>query len=153
MKLNIIEKAFGSALFTGYIPIASGTFGSAVGLLIYLIPGFEAPKILFPTIVIVGILGTYTSDKFEKVYGHDPAQCTIDEVVGMWITLIFVPKSVMNLSIAFILWRIFDIVKPSPASYFDKMKGGIGIMMDDVAAAFYALISTHITIFFLNRFN
>lgn len=151
MKLNIFEKAFGSALFTGYIPIASGTFGSIVALLIFLIPGFESTNILIPAIIITAVIGTFTADRFEKVYGHDPAQCTIDEVVGMWITLLYVPKEIINLVIAFLVWRIFDIMKPYPASLFDRMKGGIGIMMDDIAAAFYALLSTHFIIFLLNR--
>lgn len=93
----------------------------------------------------------FVADKFEKVYGHDPAQCTIDEVIGMWITLISVPKAATNLLIAFFVWRIYDIVKPYPASFFDKMNGGIGIIMDDVAAAFYALLTTHVIIFLLNR--
>lgn len=151
MRLNIFEKAFGSALFTGYIPIASGTFGSLAGLAFYLIPGFESHNFLIPAIIVIGVSGVFVADKFEKVYGHDPAQCTIDEVIGMWITLISVPKAATNLLIAFFVWRIYDIVKPYPASFFDKMNGGIGIIMDDVAAAFYALLTTHVIIFLLNR--
>ena len=70
----------------------------------------------------------------EKKYGHDPSVVTIDEVAGMWVSLVFLPKSIIVALTAFLAFRIFDIIKPYPARLFDEMHGGIGIMMDDVVA-------------------
>ena len=150
MKINLLERLFGSGFFSGYIPIAPGTFGSLVALAIYLIPGFENPTILLTLISLFSIMGVYTGNKFEKVYGKDPAQCTIDEMVGMWITLLFIPKYIWYILIAFIIWRILDIIKPFPANIVEKIKGGWGIMLDDIVAGIYSLILVHIIIYFIN---
>ena len=76
----------------------------------------------------------------EKWYGHDPAEVTIDEVVGMWISLFLLPKKIFVVLSAFILFRILDIIKPPVSRKFDKMHGGLGIMMDDVIAGIYTNI-------------
>jgi len=140
----------GSGFFTGYIPFASGTFGSLMAIAIYLIPGFENPTILLSLISLFSIIGIYLGNKFEKVYGKDPSQCTIDEMVGMWITLLFIPKYIWFILIAFIIWRILDIIKPFPANIVEKIKGGWGIMLDDIIAALYSLILIHIIIYFIS---
>ncbi len=145
MKLNFVEKFLGSGFYTGYIPFASGTFGSLAALLIYLIiPGFEKPVILIPAIIIFTFYGIYVGSKFEKVYGKDPAECTIDEVVGMWISLLFIPKLLLYAVVSFFIWRALDIIKPPPARQLEKLHGGLGIMMDDVAAGIYALLAVHL---------
>ena len=150
MKINFIEKLLGSGFYTGYIPFASGTFGSLAALFIYYIPGFERSFILIPVIIIFIFYGIYVGSKFEKLYGKDPAECTIDEVVGMWITLLFLPKKIIFSLIAFFIWRIFDIIKPYPARQLEILNGGLGIMIDDVVAGLYSLIVVHliVTIFF-----
>ncbi|RKY93155.1 MAG: phosphatidylglycerophosphatase A, partial [Ignavibacteriae bacterium] len=76
MKLNFIDKFFGSGFYTGYAPIASGTVGSFAALLIYYIPGFENLYIILPITLIFFLYGVYIGNKFEKVYGKDPSQCT-----------------------------------------------------------------------------
>ncbi len=140
MKLNLFEKMLGSGFFTGFIPFAPGTFGSLAALFIYYIPGFEKLMVLIPAILIFSFYGVYVGNKFEKVYGKDPGQCTIDEFVGMWISLLFLPKTIILSATAFIIWRILDIIKPWPARNLEKLKGGPGIMIDDVISAAYALI-------------
>ena len=140
MKINFFEKMLGSGFFTGYITIVPGTFGSLAALLIYIIPGFEKPVIIIPAIVVFFAYGIYVGNKFDKVYGKDPRQCTIDEVVGMWISLLFLPKRIVVSVLAFFVWRTFDIIKPSPARNLEKLEGGLGIMIDDVVAGFYSLI-------------
>ncbi len=140
MKLNFLEKLLGSGLYSGYVPIASGTFGSAVGLLIYFIPGFENNYIIIPAILIFSVAGILLGNKFELVYGKDPAECTIDEVVGMWISLLFLPKKIYISITAFILWRIMDIIKPFPARNLEKLHGGLGIMVDDIISAIYTCL-------------
>ena len=135
---TLLTKAFASALFSGYSPIASGTAGSAVGLAIYFIPGFESPMIIGIVTLIVCILGIPAAEAMEKRYGHDPAEVTIDEVVGMWISLLFLPKYILVALAAFVLFRILDIIKPPISRKFDAMHGGFSIMMDDVIAGIYA---------------
>lgn len=144
MKLNLFEKALGSGFFTGYIPFAPGTFGSLAALIIYSIPGFEKPEVLIPSILIFSFYGIYVGSKFEKVYGKDPGQCTIDEMVGMWISLLFLPKTLWVSLSAFLLWRALDIIKPFPARNLEKLEGGLGIMIDDVVASIYTLIIIHL---------
>ena len=150
MKLTIIEKIIGSGLFTGYFPYASGTVGSFAAVLIYLIPGFENPTVMLFFISFFTAIGIPISTKFEKIYGKDPSQCTIDEMVGMWISLLFVPKKIWFIIITFLIWRLLDIIKPFPARWIEKIKGGIGIMLDDIIAGIYTLILIHIIIFLIN---
>ena len=147
MKLNFFEKLIGSGFYTGYIPFTSGTWGSLAALIIYLIPGFEKPVIIIPAIVLFTILGIFTGNKFDVIYGKDPAECTVDEVVGMWISLLFLPKTFLVVTAAFISWRAFDIIKPAPARQLESLKGGIGIMMDDIVAGLYSLLLLHLILF------
>jgi len=144
IRVPFLTKAFGSGLFSGYSPVASGTVGSLVGLAVYAIPGFESPPVLILVSFVVFILGIKAADLMEKRYGHDPSEVTIDEVLGMWLSLIFLPKSIAIAGAAFFLFRIMDIVKPWPARKFDTLSGGFGIMMDDAIAAFYTNIALHI---------
>jgi phosphatidylglycerophosphatase A len=149
MKLNFIEKLLGSGFYTGYIPVASGTFGSLAALLIYLIPGFENIYVIIPSIIIVIIIGIPLGTKFEQVYKmEDPPYCTIDEVAGMWISLILIPKEIIPVLAAFFLWRLMDIIKPYPARKFESLPGGLGVMMDDIAAGIYSLVLVHIFLLF-----
>ncbi|MCK9426881.1 MAG: phosphatidylglycerophosphatase A [Ignavibacteriaceae bacterium] len=140
MKLTFVEKALGSTLFSGYIPIASGTFSSAVAFAFYWIPGFEKPFILIPLIILFSLIGVLIGTRFEKTYGKDPSQCTIDETVGMWISLLFLPKQFTITIVAFLLWRILDIIKPFPARQAENLAGGIGIVADDIISAVYTSI-------------
>lgn len=147
MKLNFFEKLIGSGFYTGYIPFASGTWGSLAALIIYLIPGFEKPIVIIPAIIIFIILGIFTGNKFDVIYGKDPAECTVDEVVGMWISLLFLPKTFLVVTAAFFMWRAFDIIKPSPARQAENLPGGLGIMMDDIIAGLYSLLLLHLILF------
>lgn len=145
--INLFEKIIGSGLFTGYIPIASGTFGSLVAIIIYWIPGFEQLQIILPSIIVLFIYGVYVSSKFEKVYGKDPSQCTVDEFVGTWIALIAIPKTFLLTLTSFFIWRALDIIKPFPARSSEKLPGGWGIMIDDVISGFYSLIVVRLIVF------
>jgi phosphatidylglycerophosphatase A len=147
VKINFFEKMLGSGFFTGYMPIVPGTFGSLAGLLIYFIPGFEKPVIIIPAIIVFFAYGIYVGNKFDKFYGKDPRQCTIDEVVGMWISLLFLPKRIIVSVVAFIVWRLFDIIKPFPARNLEKLNGGLGIMIDDVVAGIYSLIVLQVLLY------
>lgn len=152
MKTNFFEKLIGSGFYTGYSPIASGTIGSLAALIIYLIPGFERLIIIIPIILVAAVYGIYLGTKFEAEYGKDPAQCTIDEVVGTWISFIALPKTFWIIAASFFLWRILDIFKPFPARNLEKLKGGLGIMIDDVISGFYTLIIMHLVVYLLGNF-
>ncbi len=152
MKINFFENFIGSGFYTGYSPVASGTAASLAAILIYFIPGFEQLFIILPAIVLFAMYGIFLGNKFETKFGKDPAQCTIDEVVGTWISLIALPKLLGITITAFLLWRLLDIIKPPPARALEKLKGGFGIMIDDVISAFYTLIIMHLVVYLLGHF-
>lgn len=148
MKINLIEKVIGSGFYTGYIPNASGTFASLLAYIIFLIPGFENPTFLMLLISVSIVIGVKIADKFESIYGKDPPQFTLDEFIGSWISLLFLPKKVWFIIPTFFVWRLLDIYKPFPANFFEKLKGGWGVILDDLISGIY----TFILIQLLNHF-
>ncbi|HTR81625.1 MAG TPA: phosphatidylglycerophosphatase A [Bacteroidota bacterium] len=147
--ISPLVKLFASGLYSGFSPIASGTVGTLVGLLIYLIPSFADTPTLLASCVVVFILGGLAAGKMETVYGHDPSAVTIDEVLGIWISLLLLPKTFLVVVGAFFLFRAFDVFKPWPARAFDRMNGGWNIMLDDVVAGIYANLVLQVAIRFL----
>ncbi|MFA3781993.1 phosphatidylglycerophosphatase A [Melioribacteraceae bacterium 4301-Me] len=146
MKINFIEKIIGSVFFTGYFPWATGTFASFIALCFYLIPGFENPTLLLILISVLIVFGIGLAEKFEKSYGKDPKEFTLDELIGTWISFLFLPKSIFLIVPAFLIWRIMDIIKPFPIRKIEKLRGGWGVVLDDVVAAFYSFIIIQITL-------
>jgi phosphatidylglycerophosphatase A len=134
----------GSFLFTGFFPVASGTFGSLAALVILFITPVTHPEVLLPLIVVFFIAGTLSAKPIMKRYGDDPSVIVVDEVVGMWITLLLflvfgkTEMSMFNATVCFLAFRFFDIFKIQPAKYFDELKSAFGVMMDDVIAGVYA---------------
>jgi len=126
----------------GFLPVAPGTFGSLLGIPLYLAFLHVTDQIL-PTVLFVGALtaaACWIAGRAEQVLGeHDPGEIVIDEVVGMLITLLWVPPSVLNLVLAFLLFRVLDVVKPWPAGEIDRrLPGGAGVVLDDVVSGIYA---------------
>lgn len=146
-QINLFEKIIGSTLYTGFIPVAPGTFASLVAYIIYFIPGFENLWVIIPATVIFFIFGVYVSYKFEAKYGKDPSECTVDELVGSWVALIALPQTLLIALTSFFIWRILDIIKPFPARTSENLPGGWGIMMDDVISGFYSLIIVHLIVY------
>lgn len=129
--------------YSGYFPIAPGTIGSAAGLVVYLIVWW-AQSAVVEVGLIVGLfaLGTWAGTTAERYFGGiDPGPVVIDEVVGMLITLLFIPVGLSGALIGFFLFRIFDIIKPFPAGRLEALHGGLGVMADDAMAAVYANLS------------
>ena len=167
-KVNVFIKAIASGMFVGYIPFASGTFGSLVGLLIYLIPGFANVHILIIAVIVFFVIGIFFSEMMMKRYGFDPPQVVIDEIVGLWFTYIigyavlaifitfksydptqdFYKKLIFGIT-GFIVFRFFDIIKLQPAKYLDSTKTGYGIMLDDIVAGLYAGVLSSVFTHFL----
>jgi len=144
--VSFFTKLNATGFYSGYSPVAPGTAGSLVGVAIYLIPGFEN-SLSMPIITIAAFfIGVLISNQMEKQLGDDPAPVVIDEIVGMWISLLFLPRQLLFVFTAFLLFRIFDIVKPQPARYVERFKNGWGIMLDDVVAGLYSNIAVRILI-------
>ena len=148
-KATLLDKLIATGFGSGLSPAAPGTVGSVVGLLIYFIPGFEKIYIIVPAIIVFFAWGTFAAGRMEKEYGHDPARVVIDEMVGMWVSLVFVPKRLFLIAIAFLVFRMLDIFKPFPASYFDKKSGGLYIMLDDFVCGAFTNILMQIYLYFL----
>jgi phosphatidylglycerophosphatase A len=124
----------------GFFPFAPGTVGSAVaavGVWGLDLTGTGVPLYLSLT-TLVCILGTWASDKAEAVFGKkDPGCVIIDEVAGYMISMALVPVTVGYLAAAFFLFRFFDVVKPPPINALQKLKGGAGVMADDILAGVF----------------
>lgn len=150
-----MSTGFGS----GYSPFAPGTAGTIVGCIMFYFlnlffpdyfPGFGMNSIYFILLIIVFlIIGVRASHVLEPEWGEDPQKIVIDEIVGVWVTLLFVPFSLLNLFLAFVLFRVFDIFKPFGIRKFESMKNGWGVMMDDVVAGVYANICLQIYLRFI----
>ncbi|MBN2403874.1 MAG: phosphatidylglycerophosphatase A [Spirochaetes bacterium] len=134
-----------TGLYTGYSPIAPGTAGTLLAALIYIIE-----YIIFKTdcgivnLILVLVL-IYPSirlgDAGEKFFNtKDPCEIVLDEMVGLWISLLFLPFSWKLVLLAFIIFRIIDVIKPYPIRKTENLKGGLGIMLDDYLAGIYTNI-------------
>lgn len=142
-KISFFSKFIATGFFSGYSPIAPGTAGSLIGVLIYwFFLNSNLQLLIFSTLFF--ILGVFTSTEFERRDGHDPSIVVVDEIVGMWISLLFIEKKLGAILTAFLIFRLMDIIKPPPARTFDRLKGGFGIMMDDVIAGIYANALTQV---------
>ncbi|MER3524229.1 MAG: hypothetical protein C4326_09230 [Ignavibacteria bacterium] len=175
---SILTRCIATGFFSGYIPWASGLFGTLVGALFFLIPHFSHPLILGPAIVLACAVGVVTAGKIAEVEGHrltasarrakdlfqsgthsspDPSIVVIDEIVGMWIAMFtlypsFAHPPIVAVLAAFAAFRVFDIIKPYPARQLERVGGGWGIMLDDVVAGIYANIASRLLVAVLFHF-
>jgi phosphatidylglycerophosphatase A len=135
-----LVKFISTLFFSGYCPIAPGTAGSVVTVV--LVWFFVPDKIyfLFPLTLILFIISVWSASEAEKIYGEDGKEIVIDEGVGMLISLLFLPKKFWLFVFSFFLFRFFDIIKLPPAKKFENLKSGWGVTMDDVVAGIYANI-------------
>lgn len=144
--VQFLSNAIATGLFTGYSRVTPGTVGSFVGVLLFTIPLFSEIIPFLSIILITFFAGVWTSSQLERQMGKDPQIVVVDEIVGMWISLILLPRTVFAVAVAFILFRVFDTFKPFPARHVESLKNGWGIMLDDVVAAAYANLSTHLIV-------
>jgi len=137
-----------TAGYSGYFPIAPGTVGSAVGLLVYaLVCWTRSTTLEIALIVILFAAGVWAGTRAERFFGGiDPGPIVIDEVVGMLITLAFIPVGPSGAAAGFFLFRVFDVIKPFPAARLEKLHGGLGVMADDAMAAIYANLSLRLVL-------
>jgi Phosphatidylglycerophosphatase A and related proteins len=137
--------------YCGYFPIAPGTVGSAAGLVVYLLVWWTgSPFVEVALIAALFAAGVWAGTTAERYFGGiDPGPIVIDEVVGMLITLAFIPVGWSGALAGFVLFRIFDVFKPYPAGRFEALHGGLGVMADDAMAAVYANLSLRLLIWLL----
>lgn len=126
--------------YTGYFPVAPGTVGSAAGLVVYLLVWWaQSPFVEVGLIAGLFAAGVWAGTTAERYFGGiDPGPIVIDEVVGMLITLAFIPVGPSGAIAGFFLFRLFDVIKPFPARRLESLHGGLGVMADDAMAAIYA---------------
>ncbi len=126
----------------GTLPFAPGTWGSLVALIAwFLIHDWLTPHLFIVVTIIIFIVGVITSTIVEKnSSSHDPSRVVIDEWVGQWVALAYLPKTIGFGIAGFLLFRLFDIWKPWPIRKLDEIPNGWGIMLDDVGAGLFALI-------------
>lgn len=164
---GFLVRFVATGAFSGYSPWASGTAGTFVGCLVLLVPGIWSLVPLSLLIIIFFFAGTYTAGRIAAFEGNrltasaakakatfqpgsaehaDPSIVVIDEIVGVWITLLFIHPSLLALAAGFVFFRLFDIVKPPPVHTAESLPSGWGIMLDDVIAGVYATIATYLSL-------
>ena len=130
----------------GYSPVAPGTLGTLVAVLIYYFLS-EVPSPIYE-ITLIGFffLSVWISENAEIFFGKkDDQRIVIDEIMGFLITMLWVPKTTAFIIVGFLLFRFFDILKPFPVRHLEKkLKGGYGVVLDDVMAGVYANIILHL---------
>ncbi len=153
------RKAFLTVAYSGLFPKAPGTFGTFTSLLLaILLLQYIPSSTLFLLSILITLIAVKQIDIYEKQTGiHDSKEIVIDELVGIWIALSICKINEDNIMImsvlAFIFFRIFDILKPSFIGRIDKeIKGGWGVMGDDILAGIFAGICTAGTYMILTRF-
>ena len=146
-KNPIYFLAFGFG--SGLSPIAPGTFGTLAAIPIYLALTYSVNSLVYLLIVVLfSLLGFWLCDKTAKGLGvHDHPGIVWDEIVGFLITMYLIPLSWVWIIVGFLLFRVFDILKPWPIHYLDeKVENGIGIMLDDILAGIFAWVVLQIIV-------
>ena len=135
-RLALVISTFG---FVGYAPVAPGTFGSAAGLVVfYAVRSSQSAALEIAVIVALFAIGIWAGTITEHDFGGvDPGPIVLDEVVGMLITLFLLPVNFTGALVAFVVFRVLDVIKPFPSAHFEKLPGGLGVMADDGMAAIY----------------
>ncbi|NQU95535.1 MAG: phosphatidylglycerophosphatase A [Candidatus Omnitrophica bacterium] len=133
-----ISKLFATVFYVGFVPVAPGTVASLLGVLLYLAVR-NHPALYFSLTAILLAVGFWSSTVAEKNFSKkDPREIVIDEFSSVLLIYLFIPFSLKFLIIGFLLFRFFDIVKIPPIKKLEALPGGLGIMLDDIAAAVLA---------------
>lgn len=138
--MNFFVKFFSTGCFSGYVPIAPGTFGTAVGVLFFWFIK-DLPPIAYIAMLIAFIFfAIWVSGRAQAIFGEtDPQKVVIDEIAGFFVTMAFHRPDLTTIIAAFVLFRIFDITKLWPIGWIERRyPDGRGIVLDDVLAGVYA---------------
>jgi phosphatidylglycerophosphatase A len=151
---------WGTGFGTGYSPVVSGTVGTLVGIPLYLVLhrftfGLCAPAaglaLYLAVTAALFLSGVAAANRLEQRFrAKDPSQVVVDEVVGYLVAACAIDPSVAAVSLTFVLFRIFDIIKPFPARRSERLPGGWGIMVDDLWAGLYANLAARVCLYIWN---
>ena len=147
MALRNIYKFFASGFLTGYWPFpGSGTFGSLISIIVFLIINFyiESIIVLGTIFIILLIIGFWSCSKIYNNTNPDPEYCVIDEWAGQWITIFFLPVEWFWVVSGFFMFRLLDIYKPFGIKKLEQLPYGFGIMVDDIAAGILGAVILYI---------
>jgi len=143
-RLPGMRRRFGHVLGTffgvGFIPVIPATWTSLVVALLFLLVPIDDLSWQLGFLIFTVVTGVPACSALEEEFGEDPKQATMDEAAGMALSLLAVPLTPLNVGVAFILFRIFDVLKPWPGRAAEDLHGGWGIMTDDLVAGVYARI-------------
>jgi len=156
--MNKIHKIIATGLGTGYTPVAPGTAGSILGIVLLYVfnnwlnhAGYTIETITLinlVAIILVTFAGVYAIKNLHKLWKHDASEIVIDEIIGVWIAVLAMPVKLQYYIYALVLFRFFDIVKPFYIKKFDKKKTNWSVILDDVLAGIYSLIVIHLLSYF-----
>ncbi len=143
-RLAVLLATSGGA---GYAPIAPGTAGSAVGVVIYLLTYRLSAAAQIALVVVVSIVGVWAADVAARHFQRDdPGQVVIDEVAGQLLTLLLTGVGWIGAIVGFFIFRVLDVIKPWPARRLEHLHGGLGIMADDLMVALYGNILVRVLV-------
>lgn len=145
---KIIVTVFGS----GFFPKAPGTAGSFLAAIIfYLFHQFlDHDLVLGVSLVVIYLIAWVSINAMEKIWEHDDSRIVIDELIGLWVVMLFIPYTLLNLVLAFLLFRFFDILKPLGIRKIDQeLNSAAGVILDDVLAGVYANLCLQAIVIFI----
>jgi phosphatidylglycerophosphatase A len=138
---SLLSTLVATSLGAGFLPLAPGTWGTLVAVPIAWALG-RVPWALPVGAAVVTLVGVWAADRYVRATGEeDNQEIVVDEVAGYLVTMLLVPRTLFNLAVGFVLFRVFDVWKPPPARTIDRrVKGGIGVMADDLVAGAYGAL-------------
>lgn len=148
-----VIKLLATFFYIGHLPKAPGTWASFVTAVILYFVWPPQWYVQFLIILAVYLIGVEIATRAEAHLGHDARVIVIDEVAGQMTALFMAPRMIVPFALAFLLFRLFDIVKPPPARQWESHRGGRGVMNDDIAAGVYAAVAMQFLLALLNRWG
>ncbi|MDP2972326.1 MAG: phosphatidylglycerophosphatase A [Deltaproteobacteria bacterium] len=137
--MNRFFLFFSTGFGVGYSPIAPGTLGTLVAIPLYYFLSAISSPLYEITLIAFFFLTVWISERAENYFGKkDDPRIVIDEMMGFFIAMLWVTKTPFSILVGFILFRFFDIFKPFPIRRFEKVRGGFGVVLDDVMAGIFA---------------
>lgn len=135
----------------GYAPVAAGTFGTLAGIPAYWLLAKLPPLLWLLTVLALFFLSCWAAGEAGRIYGVvDDGRIVIDELIGYLVTIALLPFTWKTAILGFLLFRVFDILKPQPARFCDKkIKNGYGVVLDDVVAGLYAALALRLILHYL----
>ncbi len=146
---NTFDQVFGTVCGLGHIPVVPATWTSLAVAAVFWALQIDDPLVQLVLLVVFVVTGIPACSGLERRYGEDPKQATMDEAAGQTVTLLAVPLDPITVGVGFVLFRIFDVLKPAPARRLESLHGGLGIMADDLAAGVYARVVLQLWIVFV----